>query len=710
MTYNDWNNLLGDQLFKGKRSRQEVFLFLAKEQVAEAGRRLAVEMPDAFELDEEEGETLTDEYIWRNFLACARSGPYGAGGRSVGVVQRAYNCYMQWQGLQKGDTVGSRLLRQNGQVHQVRYPAHLAYLLLFTMPFGGDSELGDTHSYYKTLNKWLHDNGLLLGQETITAPLFNGLGAGSGWKSMWQVLETWTLDECSSQLGEVHNRANNWPNWPYVGWPLAQCLLPPRVLQQLKKFFVASNLVPGMELSAERMRKLLESSKPDILTLPRLTRESIASPSNELGKSIVEMVLGMLRVWNGSSNYTRYRNEATDNGKTESIKERGDVAGEVLPFLQVDRASERVTWQHRIRIRPDVPLPDDLQLVGENYPTVSCHAATPAWSTLLPGLGMKAARILTDDNNRWRCIYRPADVQLFVPASRYHLPNWAPAFELEQGVEMMLLCREVPTGYYIRKWGESFRAAAVFQDLSGYEGVPKDYCLFRLKNPTGVCPEVAALAPAAEGRIVAEGGMQLEYRRYLMDLLPTFRLINVDAEEPLHLRYNSDEVIVKLLQDADDTTKWLLPTAMRCADEFAVFVPGHKLSTDGLRYTLVESVASEELQEIKRGPYNDDLRARPDDHAGLELEVVYYNGYQLELARLCVSDLAKIWSLPQEWGTNSATTILEKIKLQITEAQARQNKALNLLLDDSMAPDDYKVIKILKNYLPLLVPQRYNWV
>ncbi|MFD1874437.1 hypothetical protein [Hymenobacter bucti] len=669
MTYSDWNNLLGDQLFKAKRFRQEVFLFLAKEQVVEAGRRLAAEMQDAFELDKD--ETLTDEYIWRNFLACVRSGPNGAGGGRVGVVQRAYNCYTQWQGLrEKGDNAGSRLLRQSGQVYQLRYPTHLAYLLLFTMPFGGDAELGDTYSYYKTLNRWLHDNSLLPAHETINAQYFSGLDSGLGWKSMWQELEVWTIDECSSQLGEVRSRANNWPNWPYVGWPLAQCLLPPRVLQQLKKFFVASNLVPGMEMPADRMRKLLEGSKSEILTLPRLTRESLANPTSELGKSIVEMILGVLRVWNGSSNYTRYRKEATNNEKIESVKERGDVASEALPFLQIDRASERVTWQHRIRIRPDVPLPDDLQLVGENYPTVSCHAATPTWSTLLPKLGMSATRILTDDNNRWRCIYRPADVQLFVPASRYHLPNWAPASELEQGVEMMLLCREIPTAYYIRRWGESFQATGVFQDLSGYEGVPKDYCLFKLKNPIGVCPEVAALAPTAEGRIVAEGGIQLEYRRYLMDLLPAFRLINVDAEEPLHLCYNSDEVTVELLQDADDTTKWLLPTTTRCGDEFIVFVPGHKLSTDGLRYTLAESAASEELQEIKRGPYNDDLRARPDDHAGKEHEIVYYNGYQLELARLCVGDLAKTWSLPQEWGANSATTVLEKIKRQVTAYNA----------------------------------------
>ncbi|SHL90555.1 hypothetical protein [Hymenobacter psychrotolerans] len=666
MTYYEWNNLIGDLLFKTSRVNQEVFLFLSREQIVEAAWPKAAATPDEFNV--EEGESLTGEHIWRTFLACVRSGPVGVGGQKAGIVQRAYNCYKQWEMLrEKGDTAGSRLLRQNGSIQQVRYPAHLTYLILLTMPLGGDTELRDTRGYYKILDKWLRSNALLSGQGEDERKLqqdIYSLDDRKGWQAMWQVLETWSLGECGGQQGIVRSRASNWLAWPYVSWPLAQCLLSPRVLQQLRQFFVNSNLAPNMVLSGQRMRELLLRSKPGILDLPKLTRESLSRPDNELGKSVVEMVLGLFRAWDGSSNFTKYRTESS-SGRPERIVERGDAAAELLPFLQLDRASKRVSWQHRVRIRVAVPLPDDLQLVGENYSMAECHTATPGWSTPLPGLSLHKTHRLEDNRNRWHCVYQPADIQLFVLASRYHLPYWAPVSVLEQGTEMLLLCRDIRQAYGIRKWGESFQTTGVFQELVGYSGLPDGYSLFKLKNPVGICPELNNI-PAAEneGRIVAEGGLAWEYRRYLADLPPAFRLFNTESKQPLFIRYDSDGDTASLLQDAEDGARWLLPVSTRCNDTFVVVAPGRNLSSDGLRYTLTQAVAKVESRTIRRGPYNDDLRLLPGEQAVAEGDVVYYDGHRLSLSRMPVKDPAHLWALPPDWGANPATTLLEKIKLQ----------------------------------------------
>ncbi|MCB2380355.1 hypothetical protein LGH70_22375 [Hymenobacter sp. BT635] len=661
MNYIEWNNLLGDQLFKQKRKEQEVFLFLTKEQVIEAGWQ-AAEAPGAFDPDEEAGECLDDAYIWRNFLGCVKAGPAGAGGNSTPLLDRTYKCFTRWLALRPaGKSLGERILRQNGEEILVRHPLHLAYLLLFTMPFGSGGAAMTSRGYYDSLNNWLHDNNLLPSGGRVDKIALREIGGEGGWQRMWQSVGEWSTVTCGGALGAVRNRANAWPAWPYVGWPLAQCLLPPRALQQLKQFFVKNNLVPGIPCPPARMRQLLLHTSGEELSLPQLTRTSLAHAESELGNSIVEMVLGMLRTWNGSTNYSRRTSYPGEDGHPRSGKEQemGETMARLMPFVQLDPANERVIWYHRVRIQ--IPLPDDFTLHGSGYEPTPCPTATPEWSAPVRNLGIGfSPKVLYDPVNRWRAVYRPTDTQLFVAASRYGLPHWAPVEELEQGVEMLLLCREGEIGGHVRAWGQAFGARGSFLELKDYDGIPEGHCLFRLKNPVNACPGVGELVLATGARLVAEGGMRWAARTYLQALPPGFRLINAAGEHSVCMRLAEGQVLT-LERDSSEPNKWYLPREAAGAGSFTVFVAGLELATDGYRYELAQPVTSPAVNGIKKGPYNDDLTGQAPDMAGTGM-VVFYNGYQLEEACLPVKNPAALWSPPHNWHNSAASSPLEKIR------------------------------------------------
>jgi hypothetical protein len=685
MTYIEWNNLLGDQLFKPKRKEQEVFLFLTKEQVVEAGWR-AADVPGAFAPDEEEGEKLDDAHIWRSFLSCIKVGPAGAGGSGTPLVQRAYLCFTRWQAMRPNNgLLGERVFRQNGEEVLVRYPLHLAYLLLFTMPFGSYSTSVTKRGYYDSLNNWLQENSLLPVGSRLNTPDLRDAGGEGGWQRMWQSLGEWSTITCNSLLGAVRNRANNWPTWPYVGWPLAQCLLPPRALQQLKQFFLKNNLVPGVPTTPARMRQLLMHTSAEELTLPPLTRASLLQEGNELGNSIVEMVLGMLSTWNGSTNYSRRITYQSIDGRhiAEKEQEKGETMARLMPFAQLDIANERVLWHHRVHIQ--IPLPDDFALHGLGYDRTLCLTATPEWSAPVRNLGIGLSpKVLYDSANKWRTVYRPTDTQLFVGAGRYGLPHWAPIDELELGVEMLLLCREGIIGGHVRTWGNSFGPQGQFVELKDYEGIPEGYCLFRLKNPNGTCPGVGGLVMATGARLVAEGGMRWAVRTYLQGLPPSFRLLNMEADHSVYMRL-SDGNTIALERDRLEPNKWHLPVEAFGANCFTVFVPGLELATDGYKYELVPPEIAPAVNGIKKGPYNDDLSSIATETTETSATVIY-NGYQLESANLSLGNPAVFWTPPHNWHNAAATSPLERIRNHTLVYRPIFNPVVGNHLHDAGAP------------------------
>ena len=657
MTYFEWNNLLGDQLFKPERKDQEVFLFLSKEQVIEAGWKASGE-PGAFQPDYEDGKVLDDEHIWRNFLNCVRSGPAGAGGQGVPFVERAHNCLTMWQNLPRGEVLGSRVVSRDGKRILLRYPLHLPYLLMFTMPFGSNGTVVNRAGYYDTLNLWMEANVLLPANGKLTGNILGAIGSGSGWGRMWQYMGEWSSSDCQGNSGVVCNRADRWPAWPYVGWPLAQCLLPPRCIYALKKLFIKKNLVPGLRVRPEDMRAWLISDAKE-LGLPTLTRTSLSGVGS-LGDSIVEIVLNILRTWEGSTNDTPQRNSTDRTDRRAEETRRGETMARLLPFIQLNVANEEVKWHHRIHIR--VPLPDDLTLSGLDYTPTACTTATPDWSSPVTGLPLDSLPIvLTDPANKWRTVCRPADVQLFVLARRYGLPHWAPADELEQGTDLLLLCTEGTKAECVRAWGRTFSPGSTFQELH-YTGLPGTSCLFRLRNPDGACPGISELAPATQARIVAEGGLSWVARTYLSALPPAFRLLNMEPDFPVHLRYAKGGQ-VELSRNEQDTAKWYLPEGVQENEPFTLFVPGHELANQGLQYQLTQPGEAPCLPRLQRGPYNDDLHLFADEQCAAQ-ETVFYNGYQLETGHLQLKSTAPVWTVPPDWYRNAGQTMLTSIRAQ----------------------------------------------
>lgn len=537
MSYLEWNNALGKWFFNNDKSDQEVYLFISRQDVIEIGI--------------ENGFGQNKEAVFNNYIDSVRNGLSNNKTENDSILKLALQAYREWK---KGPEFIDGI--------KIERPLYIAYLVLFVLPLT-ESSTNEFRSdaYYPLLDSFLRRYQL---------PTLKPQNKSMNWNCLWEDLEEWSILKKNTELGyfELHKFKNK--NWIYVGKPLSQSVFPSSVIRKLPHFFELCDLVPGMKIDTPIMRQYLLYQGINFLELNNTAIEAIRDKTNELGQSIVRIIVNKYKVWDG----------ITDQYNLDQLSvKKGNTIVELRLCIEGDKVSG---FKFYYRVFTKLDFPEDLCFIHKNQ-QYFCKQYGKGWSRPLM-LPYEDNIEIKDDLNKWTAKFLNKDVRLFVEGVNYHLSGWVEVPFLVN--TRMLILAKSEFALSIENWGESFEKNDFIK--LNIPMIPNNLILYEIRNPKISHPEISILQLKSNKQLVLKGGLFLGGRKWLNGLLPIVELENGTGTESLYLQYEREKSINYLVKKNSDLPEWILPTDIELNRRFNIKVDGEKVERDQLKNTIIQ--------------------------------------------------------------------------------------------------------------------------
>jgi len=541
MTYFEWNDHIASLFFKPENAGKNVQFYISKHDLIKHSRSVL--------------GSSSDEEIWNDYIEAIKWGIETSNDFNVpfqSPIHHAYDLYHTW--------------------NRTDIPPFIAYLIIFIIPLTETyRECFKATNYYGKINSFFRENGLLnycYGGKIISTENFKMIS------ELWDALEYWSIITKSCDLGIFEIKKFGNPNWIHVGKPLSQCVLPPAAIHKLPALFYEAGLVPHSVYTFEELKKILLQYGCRILLLNENVMELIKnSHSNELGKTIIQIVAREYKIWSGE---THQHEEGVKEGRIR----RDYTVAPIFLQLKVNENDRTIKFSYRVYSSNDYP--EDLKFA--DYDNLY---ETNGWSKTL-NLDFKESFELKDDFNKWVARFPDRDVRLFVSAATYQLSTgyWIETESLSKTESMYLLCRNEKQES-IKEWGKSFCNGNFRQE--DLEGLPESHSLFKFLNPVKSHPDIPLLTLYTEKRIELPGGLKVNFRTFINDFLPEVEITNSDGNEKVFLQYKNTEVKIFLSKKQSNGNRWLLPSDTLLNVDFNIKVEGENFAGNEISYKLTSS-------------------------------------------------------------------------------------------------------------------------
>lgn len=557
MNYSEWNEHIANYFFKPENAGKDVLFYLTKQDLI----RYSIQYFGG----------TTDEEIWIDFINAIK---YKKNDKNSNIpcspIDQPLYLFSKWN---KIDT-----------------PPFIAYLILYIIPL---TESYDEHfnatNYYGKINIFFKKYEILNEQQSIGTFNFQYIS------HLWNALEEWSVIEKNCDFGIFELKKFGNPNWKHVGKPFSQCVLPPIAINRLPKLFFEAGLIPESVYSEDELRKILIKYGVKILGLKESVIELVRkSDANELGQSIIEIVKREYKKWTGETH------EDEESGITQRTKRNYTVVPLFLQF-KVNENDGQISFSYRAFSSNDYP--EDLKF-GE------CENLyeTNGWSKTLQ-FEFQESFELTDEFNKWIARFPDRDVRLFISAGKYQLSTdyWIETELLSKTDPMYLLCKKVKYDS-IQEWGKTFVSGNFREE--DFDGLPENYSLFKILNPVISHPDIPLLTIYTEKRIELRGGLNLNFRTFINDLLPYVEITNSEGNEKVFLQYKGTEEKITLAKKLSNNNRWSLPSNIMLNLNFYIKVEGENFAGNEIAYNLISSVDSSRMVDGLQLPKRDQFGKR----------------------------------------------------------------------------------------------------
>lgn len=539
MTYLEWNEHIAKLFFKPENAGKDILFYLTKHDLIKYSRPIF--------------SSTSDEEIWADFIQAIKFDLQETNASRVpySPINRPLQLFSSW--------------------NKTITPPFIAYLILYIIPL---TETYEEHfnatNYYGKVNVFFRNYQILnsFTEKTI------GTGNFQSISHLWNALEEWAVITKNCDLGVFELKKFGNQNWIHVGKPFSQCVLPPSAINKLPELFFEAGLIPNSVYSKEELRKILLRYGSKILCLKESVIELIRkSDSNELGQSIVEIVNREYKKWTGETH------EVGEGGVIQGVRRNYTVVSLLLQF-KVNVNDGFISFSYRTYSQNDYP--EDLKL-GEYESLYEING----WSKTL-NIDFKEPIELRDDFNKWVARSPLRDVRLFVSAGTFQLSTdyWIETEMLSKTDPMFLLCK-IERKQSIIDWGKTFCNGSFREE--DFEGLPENYFLFKILNPSESHPDIPLLTLFTEKRIELAEGLKINFRTFSNDFLPEVEISNSDGNERVYLQYRNTEEKIFLIKKQSNNNHWLLPEDTLLNLDFFIKVEAENLAGNEIAYNLVSS-------------------------------------------------------------------------------------------------------------------------
>lgn len=543
MNYLEWNKHIAGLFFNQENAGKEIHFYLTKQDLINQSKHKLT--------------GKSDDEIWTDFICAIKYGQKEQHDSPIpfSPIQRPLELFQSW--------------------NKTETPPFIGFLILYIIPLTETyNNQFNTTNYYGKINVFFNKYGILNDKTESSI----GTANYQSISHLWNELEEWSIITKSCDLGIFELKKFGNPNWIHVGKPFSQCVLPPSAISKLPELFFEAGFVPNSKYPEAVYRKALIRLGSSKLGLNHRIIELIQNSvkGNELGHTIIDIVHREYKKWTGET----HQSEAND--RTKGIWRNHTVAPLFLQF-KINENEGSISFSYRMYSSNDYP--EDLHFDGQE----SIYEAN-GWSKTLR-LPFKESFETKDEYNKWVARFPEKDTRLFINAGTQQLSShyWIETEALSKTDSMYLLCKS-EKNETIQAWGQTFHNGNFkMEDL---EGMPANYSLYRINNPSSSHPQIPILTLYTEKKIHLFGGLKISFRTFIDDFPPEVLIENADGDESVYIQYRDSDHKEDLEKSSSIGNHWILPTDIILNKDFYIRIRGEQINKYDIPYQIQSSTSS----------------------------------------------------------------------------------------------------------------------
>ena len=368
----------------------------------------------------------------------------------------------------------------NPQNQKSPYPIYIAYLALFVLAVThGDRDDFSAHDYYGRLRDILGE-----GKDTGTYPSYSKM------LDLWDDLEKWSIKTKNGELGEFNLNIHG--QHMHVGIPIYQVALTSEDIKSLPKIFHSMGWDSSSNPNDTEIEQALKENKKDFADR---TEKRITSGTKDF--------FHVLR--------NRFREElmcySDEYDTDDSIEGEEKLYGQVVLCADIDEDNESIEFYFRCKRAKGLPS----EFVLEKNCTVTTSESDSSFSKKIDNFDIPWEKSKTFSTDKmYQFSYVSHKYKLFTSGKKFFLRDYVSG-ERYSNDEQFFLCVHKDIYEKTKEWG-SAGVCEEFEELASYEGLPKGWHLFKIKDvkdDKNIKKYIPALAIDTEIRVTPYGGIRL---------------------------------------------------------------------------------------------------------------------------------------------------------------------------------------------------------
>lgn len=554
MKYLQWNHIIGEYFFNPSKAGNEVLLYVTKKEISELG------IQKFYFTNESES--------WEDFCRALKSRFPETSSKSnfidkFSVVANKWKMFERLVfELENQSDLKIDEISIYSPTFRIVYPFYLGYLIAFIIPLTDNVNEFRTNSFFPPLNNFLTNNNI-----TTTR---TGTIEDVDW--VWRNLEMWSKEYYKTDYGYFTERRLGNQNWVYVNKAFSQCLLTPKNIRDIPNIFWKANIAPYSIIPEKQFQRMIILYGTSEAGFSNRIISIVSDEDNPLRKIILDIVIREYRNWKG------YVIEYDEDEKVLMPKSAW-IYATLFSAFNLNKTDE--SFNHFYYLFSKNDFPDDLHF-GENEILNSGNGYSKPIS-----IAFNQSLNLQDEQNKWKASTTKNEITIYTSGSYFGLPsdNLIETDKVSRQSLMYLLCTDAKK-QSIEDWGSTFLKGN-FSPID-YDKIPTGFNLFKFKNPPSSHPTEEILRVTTKKRLEFRGGIKIENRSYLKNLLPKIYVDGADGTEKIFLEFTEINQSIYLNQSPFIPEEFIIPEDIICNQNFLVRIDNEILVNSELPYQIID--------------------------------------------------------------------------------------------------------------------------
>lgn len=554
MKYLEWNHIIGEYFFNPNKADKEVLLYITQKEISDLGRI-------KFNFGSEKES-------WEDFCK-ALKGDFPETTSKANFIDKFLVVANKWKSYERivFELNNKNDLKINSVSiyspdNNIVYPFYLAYLIALIIPLTDNVNEFRANSFFPPLNDFLQKNGI-----TSTR---TGTIQDVDW--VWSNLEKWSKEYYKTDYGYFNEKRLGNHNWVYVNKAFSQCLLTPSNIREIPNIFWKADIAPNSIIPEKQFQRIITlygvtqaGFNPRIISI-------VADEENPLRKVIIDIV---------RREYSNWKGDVIEYDEDEKVltPKSGWVYATLLSAFNLNKADE--SFNHFYYLFSPYDFPDELHLGEYDIRNSGNGYSKPISITFNQSLNLQ------DNQNKWRASTTQNEIVIYTSGSYFGLPadNLIETDKVSRQSLMYLLCTDSKKQSIV-DWGATFQKG----DFTAvdYDKVPVGFNLFKFKNPPCSHPSEEILKINTRKKLEFRGGIKVENRSYLKNLLPKIYVDGADGTESLFLEFTESNQKISLCRSSVIPEEFIIPVSVICNQKFLVRIENETLVNAELPYQIID--------------------------------------------------------------------------------------------------------------------------